>query len=143
MVYFYAMPFILADDGIIYKDAEPLVFEGVSYPGIKISYESGVGESSEDEYVLYYSPEAFNMEWLGYTVTFFTNEKGKELHFRRYSNWQEVNGLLLPETIVSYYYENNKPTTVKGDTQFIDIKVSEVKPDVAIFEAPEGASIVE
>ena len=52
MFYFYAMPFILADDGIKYTDAEPLVFEGKSYPGIKISYEAGVGESPEDEYVI-------------------------------------------------------------------------------------------
>ncbi|MGB6269281.1 MAG: hypothetical protein WBF67_09765, partial [Olleya sp.] len=57
MFYFYAMPFILADDGIIYEDVEPLNFEGKSYPGIKISYENGVGESPEDEYILYYNPE--------------------------------------------------------------------------------------
>jgi hypothetical protein len=40
MFYFYAMPFILADDGIIYEEVDALVFEGKSYPGIKISYES-------------------------------------------------------------------------------------------------------
>ena len=49
MFYFYAMPFILADDGINYEDVDPLVFEDKAYPGIKISYESGVGESPEDE----------------------------------------------------------------------------------------------
>ena len=53
MFYFYAMPFILADDGINYEDVDPLVFEDKIYPGIKISYESGVGESPEDEYILY------------------------------------------------------------------------------------------
>ena len=143
MFYFYAMPFILADDGIIYTDAEPLEFEGVTYPGINISYENGIGESSEDEYVLYYNPDTFKMEWLGYTVTFFSKEKGKELHFRRYSNWQDVNGLSLPETIVSYDYENNKPTTAKADTKFINIKVSEEKPEADIFEAPAGATMVE
>ena len=41
MFYFYAMPFILADDGIVYEDVKPLDIEGKSYPGIKISYESG------------------------------------------------------------------------------------------------------
>ena len=143
MFYFYAMPFILADDGIIYEDAVPLVFEDVAYPGIKISYESGIGESSEDEYVLYYHPETYRMEWLGYTVTFFSKEKGKELHFRRYSNWQDVNGLLLPETIVSYNYENNLPTTVKAETKFINTKVSTEKPEADIFEAPAGATNVE
>lgn len=86
MFYFYAMPFILADDGINYQDTDPLVFEGKTYPGIKISYNSGVGESPEDEYILYYDAETNQMVWLGYTVTYFTKEKGKEFHFIKYSN---------------------------------------------------------
>lgn len=143
MFYFYAMPFILADDGIIYQDAEPLVFEGVTYPGINISYENGIGESSDDEYVIYYNPDTYKMAWLGYTVTFFSKEKGKELHFRQYNNWQDVNGLLLPETIVSYGYENNKPTVAKGETKFINIKLTKEAPESDIFEVPAGAKIIE
>ena len=72
---FLTMPFVLADDGINYQDVEPLVFEGKTYPGIQISYESGVGESSEDEYKVYYDPETNKMTWLGYTVTYFSKEK--------------------------------------------------------------------
>ena len=143
MFYFYAMPFILADDGIIYEDAEPLVFEGQSYPGIKISYENGIGESSEDEYILYYNPETYKMEWLGYTVTFFSQEKAKEFHFRRYSNWQNVNGLLLPETMVRYNYENNLPTSVHSENVFTNVNLSTEKPEPEIFEAPAGATIVD
>jgi len=143
MFYFYAMPFILADDGIIYEDADPLVFKNVSYPGIKVSYESGVGESSEDEYILYYNPESYKMEWLAYTVTFFSKEKGKDFHFRRYNNWQEVNGLLLPKTIISYNYKNNLPTTAGNETQFVDVKISKVKPEADSFEAPAGAEVIE
>lgn len=143
MFYFYAMPFVLADDGIIYKDVEPLVFEGKTYPGIGISYNAGVGESPEDEYVLYYNPETYKMEWLGYTVTFFTKEKAKELHFRRYSNWENVNGLLLPKTMVSYKYENNLPTTESRKTDFMDIKVSTEKPNQDIFEVPESAIVID
>ena len=80
--YFYAMPFILADDGINYKDAEPLVFEGKTYPGIEITYNNGVGETPEDRYILYYNATTFNMEWLGYTVNFVEGIDKKELHFR-------------------------------------------------------------
>ena len=110
MFYFYSMPFILADDGIIYSDAVPLVFEGKTYPGIKIGYNAGVGQSSDDEYILYYDSETYKMAWLGYTVTFFTKEKSKEFHFIKYSNWQEVDGLVLPEMLTWYGYENNQPT---------------------------------
>lgn len=143
MFYFYAMPFILADDGIIYKEAEPLNFENKTYPGINISYDAGVGESPEDEYVLYYDPDTYKMEWLGYTVTFHTKEKGKELHFRRFSDWQEVNGLLLPKTMVRYKYEDNLPTIIHSENHFTDIKLSKEKPNQQIFELPVGATLVE
>lgn len=121
MFYFYAMPFILADDGIIYEDVKALDFEGKSYPGIKISYESGVGESPEDEYILYYDSETYKMTWLGYTVTFFTKEKAKEFHFIKYSEWQIVNGLQLPKTLTWYNYENNLPTTKRNDLEFSNV----------------------
>lgn len=143
MFYFYAMPFILADDGINYEDAEPLTFEGKTYPGIKISYESGVGESPDDEYVLYYDKEANKMVWLGYTVTYFSKEKSKEFHFIKYSNWQNVEGLVLPETLTWYNYENNLPTTKRSDLKFVNIKLSKEKIDGTIFELPEGAEIIE
>lgn len=143
MFYFYAMPFILADDGINYEDVEPLVFEEKSYPGIKISYESGIGESPEDEYILYYDSETHQMEWLGYTVTYFSKEKSKEFHFIKYSNWQTVEGLVLPETLTWFNYENNLPTTKRNDLQFTDIKLSTEKPEKDIFEVPEDAKIID
>lgn len=143
MFYFYAMPFILADDGIIYEEVAALEFDGKSYPGIKISYESGVGESPEDEYILYYNSETHKMEWLGYTVTYFSKEKSKEFHFIKYSNWQTVEDLILPETLTWYKYENNLPTEKRNDLQFTDIKISKEKPESDIFEAPAGATIVE
>lgn len=143
MFYFYAMPFILADDGIIYENVAALEFEGKSYPGIKISYESGVGESPEDEYILYYNSETNNMAWLGYTVTYFSKEKSKEFHFIKYSNWQTVKGLVLPETLTWYKYENNLPTEKRNDLQFTNIKILTENPDPDIFEAPAGAEVIE
>lgn len=143
MFYFYAMPFVLGDDGIAYEDSEPLQIEDKSYPGIKISYETGIGESPEDEYILFYDPETYKMTWLGYTVTYFTQEKGKEFHFIKYSAWQDVDGLLLPKTLSWYNYENNVPTTRRNDLDFIDIKLSKEKPNPEIFVKPEGANVVD
>lgn len=143
MFYFYAMPFILADDGIIYEDVAALEFEGKSYPGIKISYEAGVGESPEDEYIMYYDSETHKMTWLGYTVTYFSKEKSKEFHFIKYSNLQTAEGLALPETLTWYKYENNLPTEKRNDLQFTDIKLSKEKPEADMFEAPAGATIIE
>jgi len=143
MFYFYAMPFVLSDDGINYEDADPLVFEDKLYPGIKISYESGVGESPDDEYILYYNAKTFQMEWLGYTVTYFSKEKSKAFHFIKYGDWQTVEGLVLPKTLTWYNYENNLPTTKRNDLQFTDIILSKEILDAAIFNPPLGAKIIE
>ncbi len=143
MMYFYAMPFIVGDDGIIYENAEPLIFEGKTYPGILISYEAGVGASPDDQYIIYYDAETGQMQWLGYTVTFGKGKKSKEFHFIKYSNWQTVEGLVLPETLTWYKYENNLPTEKRNDLQFTDIKLSKETADSSIFEAPAGATIIE
>ncbi|WP_452226028.1 DUF6503 family protein [Lacinutrix cladophorae] len=143
MFYFYAMPFILSDDGINYADAEPLVFEGVTYPGIQVTYNAGVGETPEDRYVLYYNPTTYQMEWLGYTVSFVPGIDKKELHFRRYNNWQEINGLLLPKTIVGYGFKDDKPTDAKKSTAFIDVQLSDEAKGSSTFAKPEKGEFVE
>ncbi len=143
MFYFYAMPFILADDGIFYKDVEPLRFDGQDYPGILISYDAGVGESSDDEYILYYNPETYEMEWLGYTVTYFSKEKGREFHFIKYSDWQNVDGLKLPKTLTWYNYENNQPTTKRNDVNYVNVSISLDKSEDSLFEKPDDAKIIE
>lgn len=143
MYYFYAMPFILADEGINYETAEPLNFEGKNYLGIKVSYNAGVGESPEDEYILYYDVDTHQMAWLGYTVTYFSKEKSKEYHFIKYSNWQTIQELVLPETLTWYNYENNLPTTKRNDLKFVDVTLSTEKHTADFFEKPEAASFVE
>ena len=143
MFYFYAMPFIVADDGIIYEDAEPLEFEGKTYPGILISYNDGVGVSPDDQYIVYYDAETHKMEWLGYTVTFRSQEKSTDFHFIRYNNWTDLNGLQLPKSIDWYEYENNVPTTKRNTVEFLELAISNEAPDASLFAVPEGATVVE
>ncbi|MFL0113203.1 DUF6503 family protein [Tenacibaculum maritimum] len=124
--YFYAMPFILADDGIVYEEAAPITFEGVSYPGIKISYNSGVGVSPEDNYYLYYNPKTYQMEWLGYTVTFFSKKASNTVKLIKYGAWTEVDGVLLPKSMTWYKRdENGAPLEpAKEPTVFEEITLS-------------------
>jgi hypothetical protein len=135
MFYFYAMPFVLADDGITYTNVAPLVFKEKSYPGIKVSYDAGVGVSPEDEYILYYDPETNKMTWLAYTVTYFTNEKSTAWHFIRYSDWQEVNGFQLPKTLEWYEADGFKIGEKKDKViSFINVSISKRAPKASLFE---------
>ncbi|MBJ6368360.1 DUF6503 family protein [Snuella sedimenti] len=143
MFYFFAMPFVLADDGIIYSEVKPLEFEGKQYPGIKITYSSGVGESPDDEYVLYFDPKTNQMVWLAYTVTYFSKEKSKTYHFIKYDSWQSVDGLKVPKTLVWFNYENNLPTTERNRLEFTEVKFSETPPKATVFEKPEDAAFVD
>jgi hypothetical protein len=136
MFYFYAMPYVLADDGITYTNVDALEFEGKIYPGIKISYGSGVGASSDDEYILYYDDETNKMAWLGYTFTYGSNEKNNNWSFIRYSDWQTVEGLILPKTLSWYKAEGFKIGEKRNDLKFADVKLSKEKMETSQFEKP-------
>lgn len=141
MFYFYAMPFVLADDGINYGETEALVYDGKSYPGIRISYDLGVGTSPKDEYFIHFDPETHKMSWLGYTVTYRTGEVSDNVKWIRYDDWQEIDDLTLPKSITWYNYEGTKILDARSTVNFENVKLSKTakpddyyaKPDQAIF----------
>ena len=143
MFYFYAMPFVTADDGILYGAARDLQFDGKTYPGVSIRYETGVGSSPKDEYYLYFDPETHVMAWLGYTVTYFSDTASEDVHWLRYDDWKMVDGLLLPASITWYNYEGRKIKDPRNTVAFDEINLSEApNPDV-FYDAPAGASEIE
>ena len=143
MSYFYAMPFILGDEGIIYEDTAPLIFEGKTYPGVLISYDKGIGVSPDDQYIIYYNVESGKMEWLAYTVTFGKDSKSTNFRFIRYNNWQTVNGLVLPKSIDWYTYKNRQPLEKRNTVVFTDVILLKTAPDPSIFIKPQSAKIID
>lgn len=142
MFYFYSMPFVLADDGIEYSETEDLEFEGKSYPGVRISYQDGIGASSKDEYYLHYDSETDQMTWLGYTVTYRSGEKSDNIKWIRYNDWMEVEGLKLPKSMTWHAYEGRTIEEPQDPTIFENVVVSEdLKPD-AFYAKPENAKVV-
>ncbi len=143
MFYFYGMPFLLADNGIVYGETDDLTFEGKSYPGVHISYDSGVGVSSKDEYFLHYDPETYQMAWLGYTVTYRTGEKSDNVRWIRYNDWQTLNGVVLPKAITWYNYEGREILEPRDTLSFEEATVGTTpKPD-EFYAKPGGAAVVE
>lgn len=142
MFYFYAMPFVLGDEGINYKETQPLEYEGVSYPGILISYNADVGESPEDEYILYYHPETYKMSWLAYTVTFFSKEKSKKFNLIKYQNWEDVSGVNLPSSIQWHHYNEGLVGEVRNEVNFVKAKLSKEMANKAMFKAPDSTLII-
>ena len=141
--YFYAMPFVVADPGIHYNEVADLVYDGVSYPGIRISYDDGIGISSKDEYFIHYDAETHQMEWLGYTVTFRSQETSPDIKWIRYDDWQNINGLTLPKSLAWYTLEENLPIEERSRREFVNIKLSETALPASTFAMTENAEVVE
>ncbi len=143
MFYFYAMPFVLADDGIIYSETDDLEYDGQTYPGIRIAYESGVGTSSKDEYFIHYDAATGQMAWLGYTVTYRTGEKSETVKWIRYDDWQTIDGLVLPKSITWYNFEGSKILDARSTVPFENVSLSETSNSDEFYAKPEGAEYVE
>lgn len=143
MFYFYAMPFVIADEGINYGDTPDLTFDGITYPGIRISYNSDIGVSPEDEYFVHYNPDTYQMEWLGYTVTYYSKEKSTSVKWIRYNDWATYDNLVLPKSLAWYTLEEGQPITERNRLQFADVIISKEKLPASTFQKTEGAKIVE
>jgi len=141
MFYFYAMPFVTADDGIVYTEMEPTTLDGKTYNATKIGYDAGVGDSPKDEYIVFSDPETHTMEWLGYTVTFGKDQKSDKWSYIKYDDWTTVNGLVLPKKLTWFNVEDNKPVDERNDVRFKNIIVTETKLEDSVFKKPEAATV--
>ncbi|MDY8137718.1 DUF6503 family protein [Aquimarina sp. 2201CG5-10] len=136
MFYFYAMPFVLGDDGITYEKVEDLTVGDTKYPGYKVSYGDGVGDSPKDNYFLYYDASTHQMKYLGYTVTFFSKETSERVSLIEYSDWNDVNGLILPKTLKWMDYKEGVVGEVKSERNFVNAKASKEKAPTSLFKKP-------
>lgn len=136
--YFYAMPFVLADEGIIYEKVAAISFEGIDYPGYKVSYKANVGTSPDDNYIVYYNSKTYKMEWLAYTVTFKSKKPSDKYNIIRYNKWENVNGLVLPKELIWYKKdENGNPVKPAGNpTEFTLPLISQGKLADSFFAKP-------
>ncbi|SEL85295.1 hypothetical protein SAMN04487910_3480 [Aquimarina amphilecti] len=139
MFYFYAMPFVLGDDGISYDKVEDLKVGETSYPGYKISYGEAIGDSPKDNYFVYYDNESYRMKYLGYTVTYFSKESSEKISLIEYSDWNDVDGLLLPKTLKWREYQDGVVGEVKSERNFVNASASSEKMDFTIFSKPKEA----
>ncbi|EDM43150.1 hypothetical protein SCB49_11764 [unidentified eubacterium SCB49] len=142
MFYFYSMPFVFADSGIVYTSMPQKELDGKMYNVFKVSYEDGIGYSSKDEYMLFSDPDTNKMAWLGYTVTGKSNAKSDKWSFIKYSEWQEVNGLQLPKKLTWFKVEDNLPTEMRNDVNFNKVTVTETVIPTSVFAKPEGAVLI-
>ena len=143
MFYFYAMPFVLGDDGITYEETKALEVDGVTYPGTKISFGEGVGDAPDDNYILYHHPETKEMAWLAYTVTYNSKEPSERYSYIKYAEWNDVNGVKMPSKLQWYKVEEGVPTEMRREMEFTKASLSKAEPAATLFSKPEGGEFAE
>lgn len=139
--YFYAIPYVLADPGVQYEQLEPMELQGRKFNVIGVSFNEGIGDTPEDEYRLLLDPETNRLEWLLYTVTFFDGQPSKQFNALKYEDYQEHQGLLFPNKLTDYKYENGQIGDVRYSVFFNNLQLSEKLPAQEQFEKPEQAEI--
>ncbi len=138
--YFFSIPYVLADPGIQYEDLGIVTLDSTSYRALKVSYKEGVGDADNDFYIAHFNPDTYNMEWLLYTVTYFSGEKHENYNALKYE-WQEVNGLLVPSKFTGYKYSDDTIGDIRYESNFTNVLFTEDEPDQSLFEVPERAEI--
>ncbi len=139
--YFFAIPYVLADPGIIYEDMGLVTISGKKYRALKISYNGGVGDTADDEYIAHFNPETYKLELLLYTVTYFSGQKQIEYNCLMYNEWQTVNGLEVPASFEGRKYENGEIGEKRYEARFTNVLFDENAPDISEFTMPELAEI--
>ena len=139
--YFFAIPYVLADDGTVYEEVAPKIIDGISHKGVKVSYKDGVGDAPDDYYIAYFNPTSGLVHLLLYTVTYYNGEPNEKYKAIIYEDWQESNGMRVPLQMSGYKYENDTLGEKRYERIFKDVVLSKESFDDSIFQMPNEAEI--
>ena len=145
--YFFGLPFLFADPGANLESLGTKEINGKEYNVVKVSYDAGVGDTPDDDYIAYLDRETNRLKLANYIVTYPPLMQGKsieelERHAVVYEQWQEANGLMVPKKISFYEWSDNKlGDKPLGFIRFENVSFKKETPDPAIFQMPEGAEI--
>ncbi len=139
--YFFALPHVLGDPGLNFETLPDKTIAGKTYDVVKVSYNDGVGDASGDYYVAHFDKSTHRLDWLLYTVTYFSGESHENYNAVNYEGWQEVGGLMVPTAFTSYIYKDGEIGEVRSKTEFDNIKFDTANPASSVFAKPEDAEV--
>ena len=145
--YFFAMPFVFGDPGVVQEALGKKTFQGQEYDAVKITFQKGTGDSADDFYVAYIDPSSRQLKLVIYVVTYSALRKGKpmdqlEPHALVFDEWQDAAGLRVPKRCSFYDWKNEQ---IEGEPlgvmEFSNVKLGEKSPDAATFSKPADAVV--
>lgn len=140
MFYFFALPYLAADPGVNLKDLGKAEVSGKTYDKTLMTFGDDVGDSPKDQYVLYFDSEGI-LSLINYSVTYWDESRATQYNAIGYEDWTDVNGVLLPQTLVGYRWANDTLGDERYRRKFENFSLSTEAADAAEFAMPEGAYI--
>jgi hypothetical protein len=135
--YFIGMPFVFADPGVNLREQATATFRGKAYRVVQVSYPSGTGYSSKDDYTLFIDPETDRLGLIHHSVT----ETGVKRVTWVFDEWQNVEGLHVPARMTLYMGWNpDDPGEGKSFT-IEDVRFSRKAPNPDLYAPPTDAVI--
>ncbi len=139
--YFIAMPFVFADPGVVARELEPTTFHGTPYHRVAISYHTDIGDTPEDDYILYIDQNTNRLRMIDFVPTsaLVNGDTPKEQLPRKalvFDDWQTAGGLLIPGKATFYGWADGE-LQGDGNTYTIrDVTFSKQAPDASMFQRP-------
>ncbi len=145
--YFFGMPFVFADPGVVQESLGKKMFQGQECDAVKVTFKKGTGDSADDFYVAYVDQQSSQLRLVSYVVTYAALRKNKpmdqlEPHALVFEEWQDANGLRVPKRGKFYNWKNeNIEGEPLGVMEFSNVAFSEKSPESAKFAKPADALV--
>lgn len=131
--YFFALPFVTADEGVHQEVLEPRDMNGSTYNRVKITFGDGVGTASKDQYILWLDSETNLLKMINYSITYFDEANADKYNAIVYSKWETIAGLKVPIEMIGYKWENDSLGAERYKKYIDDISFSTDRPNQDIF----------
>ncbi len=142
--YFFAMPFKLTDPGTVWEEQQDRMLDSTSYKTAKLTFESNVGDSPDDWYVVYKDPETSRLKAAAYIVTFSKDQEKAEEdpHAIVYSNYETVQNVSFATgwSFHNWNQENGFGEKL-GEASIKNLKFFD--PEADYFAVPENSKQID
>ncbi|MCB7480909.1 DUF6503 family protein [Christiangramia sediminis] len=141
--YFFAMPFKLTDPGTVWEKLEPKMIDSTTYDTARLSFESNVGDSPDDWYVVYKDPQTNRLKAAAYIVTFGQKQEKAEEdpHAIIYSDYKSIENVEIASKWSFHNWNSQDGFGEKlGEATISNINF--FSPENDFFKAPENSEII-
>jgi hypothetical protein len=125
--YFVGIPWVLADPGTRHELLDDASLHGTTYNLVKVTYESGTGDSPDDYYVVYIHPETHTVDAIRYIVSypgFFPEGGHSPEKLMTYEKRKVVQGLRIAHRYRAFPFD---PTQDELGDPVTEVEIAKVR----------------